>query len=411
MNAMECRSCGAPLTLTVCDLGLSPISNAFIRAEDLGSGEMFYPLEALVCERCWLVQLGTELPSSAHFHDDYVYFSSFSTSWVGHARRYSELMISRFGLSKNSRVIEIASNDGYLLQFFVEAGIPALGIEPTANTAAAARARGVETREAFFGVDTAAALVAEGWGGDLVAGNNVLAHVPDINDFVGGLPRILKPQGVVTLEFPHLLNLIELNQFDTIYHEHYCYLSLTALQPVFARAGLRVFDVDTLPTHGGSLRLYLCHAAAEHKQTPAVAATLAAEVAAGLAGPERYAAFAAGVRRTRSELLSFLIEARRAGKRVAAYGAAAKGNTLLNYCGVRTDMVEFVADKNPTKQGRFLPGSRIPVLGPEAIDAQKPDFVLILPWNLKDEIVGQLAPIRAWGGQFVVPIPALEIIA
>jgi SAM-dependent methyltransferase len=326
-------------------------------------------------------------------------------------RRYSELMISRFGLSKNSRVIEIASNDGYLLQFFVEAGIPALGIEPTANTAAAARDKGVETRELFFGRDTAARLAAEGWGGDLVAGNNVLAHVPDINDFVGGLPRILKPQGVVTLEFPHLLNLIELNQFDTIYHEHYCYLSLTALQPVFARAGLRVFDVDTLPTHGGSLRLYLCHAAAEHKQTPAVAATLAAEAAAGLAGPERYAAFAAGVRRTRSELLSFLIEARRAGKRVAAYGAAAKGNTLLNYCGVRTDMVDFVADKNPTKQGRFLPGSRIPVLGPEAIDAQKPDFVLILPWNLKDEIVGQLAHIRAWGGQFVVPIPALEIIA
>jgi SAM-dependent methyltransferase len=410
MTPIECRSCGAPLALTVCDLGLSPISNAFIRPDDLGNGEMFYPLEARVCERCWLVQLGTELPSTAHFHDDYVYFSSFSTSWVEHARRYSERMVSRFGLSTKSRVIEIASNDGYLLQFFVKAGIPALGIEPTANTANAAREKGVETRELFFGRDTAARLAAEGWTADLVAGNNVLAHVPDINDFVGGLPRVLKPEGVVTLEFPHLLNLIELNQFDTIYHEHYCYLSLTALQPIFARAGLRVFDVEILPTHGGSLRLYVCHAAASHAETPAVAGTLAAEAEAGLTGSARYAEFAAGVMRTRSELLAFLIEARRSGKRVAAYGAAAKGNTLLNYCGVRTDMVEFVADKNPTKQGRFLPGSRIPVLGPEAIAAQKPDFVLILPWNIKNEIVEQLAQIRLWGGRFVVPIPTLEII-
>jgi SAM-dependent methyltransferase len=410
MTTVHCRSCGAPLTLTVCDLGLSPISNAFIRLDDLSHGEMFYPLETRVCEACWLVQIATELPSTAHFHDDYVYFSSFSTSWVEHARRYSELVTARFELGRASRVIEIASNDGYLLQHFVSAGIPSLGIEPTANTAAAARDKGIETRELFFGRQTAAALAADGWRADLIAANNVLAHDPDINAFIGGIPLALKPGGVATFEFPHLLNLIELNQFDTIYHEHYCYLSLTALQPVFQRARLRVFDVESLPTHGGSLRLYVCHAAAGHAESPAVAATLAAEQTAGLTSAERYREFAAGVTRTRSELLGFLIEAGRAGKRLAAYGAAAKGNTLLNYCGVRTDMVQFVADKNPTKQGRYLPGARIPVVGPEAIESRKPDFVLILPWNIKDEIIAQLGGIRAWGGQFVVPIPRLEII-
>ena len=389
---------------------MSPISNAFIKPEDAGKGEMFYPLKACVCEQCWLVQLESSPDSSAHFHEDYVYFSSFSSGWVEHARRYVEAMTARFALSPASRVMEIASNDGYLLQFFVGGGIPALGIEPTANTAAAARAKGVETREVFFGRDTAAKLAAEGWQVDLLLGNNVLAHVPDINDFAGGMPLVLKPDGVATLEFPHLLNLLAENQFDTIYHEHYGYLSLTALLPVFDRAGLRIFDVETLSTHGGSLRVFLCNQSAAHAESPAVAAMLAREHAEGLDSGSRYDAFADAVSAAKRNLLAFLIEARDAGETVAAYGAAAKGNTLLNYCGVREDMVAFVADKNPTKQGRLLPGSRIPVVDPSVIAERKPDYLLILPWNIKSEIMSQMEMIRTWGGKFVIPIPSLDVV-
>ncbi|WP_420998375.1 class I SAM-dependent methyltransferase [Cupriavidus sp. 30B13] len=405
-----CRACGAPLAQTVVDLGLSPVSNAFIKAGDAARAETFYPLHAMVCEHCWLVQLRDATPAETHFHDDYVYFSSYSSSWLEHARRYVEAMTARFGLGAASRVMELASNDGYLLQYFVQAGVPCLGVEPTANTAAAARARGVDSRELFFGTATAHALREEGWQVDLLLGNNVLAHVPDINDFVGGMPAVLKPQGVITLEFPHLLRLIEQNQFDTLYHEHYSYLSLSALQPIFARAGLRVFDVEHLPTHGGSLRVFACHANAGHAATPAVAAALAEEHAAGLDSAALYAGFAERVRKAKRDLLAFLIEARNAGKRIAAYGAAAKGNTLLNYCGAGTDFIDYVVDRNPTKQGRLLPGTRIPVVAPEQVFGDRPDYLLILPWNIKDEVMAQMAGIRDWGGRFVVAIPETAVL-
>lgn len=410
MTQVLCRSCGAPLVRTFCDLGLSPISNAFIKPQDAHKGEMFYPLKACVCEQCWLVQLETSPASDAHFHDDYVYFSSFSASWLDHARRYVEAMTARLALDGRSRVMEIASNDGYLLQYFGAAGIPALGIEPTANTAAAARVKGVQTQERFFGRDSARELAATGWTVDLLLGNNVLAHVPDINDFVGGMPMVLKPEGVATLEFPHLLNLIAENQFDTIYHEHYSYLSFTALMPVFARAGLRVFDVEQLPTHGGSLRVFACHAGATHRESQAVLRMLQAEADAGLTDAKVYDDFSARVVALKRDLLAFLIDAKARGKTVGAYGAAAKGNTLLNYCGIRPDMVDFAADKNPTKQGRLLPGSRIPVISPDEINERKPDYLLILPWNIKAEIMEQMSHIRGWGGQFVVPVPALEVV-
>jgi len=405
-----CRACGAPLAQTVVDLGLSPVSNAFIKAGDAARAETFYPLHAMVCEHCWLVQLRDATPAETHFHDDYVYFSSYSSSWLEHARRYVDAMTARFGLGAGSRVMELASNDGYLLQYFVQAGVPCLGVEPTANTAAAARARGVDSRELFFGMASARALREEGWQVDLLLGNNVLAHVPDINDFVGGMPVVLKPQGVITLEFPHLLRLIEQNQFDTLYHEHYSYLSLAALQPVFARAGLRVFDVEHLPTHGGSLRVFACHAGAAHVATPAVAAALAEEHAAGLTSTALYAGFAERVRKAKRDLLSFLIEARNAGRRIAAYGAAAKGNTLLNYCGAGTDFIDYVVDRNPTKQGRLLPGTRIPVVAPEHVFGDRPDYLLILPWNIKDEVMAQMAGIREWGGRFVVAIPETAVL-
>lgn len=405
-----CCACGADLRLTMVDLGLSPISNAFIPPDRSHQGEMIYPLHAMVCERCWLVQLDRPTQADAHFHEEYVYFSSFSQSWLDHSKRYVDAVTARFDLTASSRVMEIACNDGYLLQYFVQAGIPCLGIEPTANTAAAAREKGVATRELFFGSKSAKALRDDGWQVDLLLGNNVLAHVPDINDFVAGMPQVLKPEGVVTLEFPHLLRLIVENQFDTIYHEHYTYLSLTALEPIFRRVGLRVFDVEKLPTHGGSLRLFLCLDGADHGTSAAVASLLAEEEAAGLTKVETYAGFAEQVRQTKRDLLSFLIDAKRKGRSVAAYGAAAKGNTLLNYCGVGTDFIDFVVDKNPVKQGRFLPGSRIPVLPVEALAERKPDYVLILPWNIKDEIVAQMGEIRTWGGQFVVPIPIPEIL-
>jgi SAM-dependent methyltransferase len=408
----NCRACGAALTQTFADLGLSPVSNAFVKPDDAARGEMFHRLHVLVCGQCWLVQLADGGGgAAAHFHDDYAYFSSFSASWLAHAERYVGAMIARFGLDGGSRVMEVASNDGYLLQYFVKAGIACLGVEPTANTAAAARKIGVDTRELFFGRATAAQLLAESGPLDLLLGNNVLAHVPDINDFVGAMPLMLKPDGVITLEFPHLLRLIAENQFDTLYHEHYSYLSLTALMPVFARAGLRLFDVEHLPTHGGSLRIYACRAGAAHADSGAVQRCLAQERQAGLDSGAVYAAFGEQVRATKRNLLSFLIEAKRAGRTVAAYGAPAKGNTLLNYCGIGTDFIDFTVDKNPGKQGRLLPGSRIPVRAPEAVFASRPDYLLILPWNIKDEVMQQMAGIRAWGGQFVLPIPTLEIVA
>ncbi|MDT8428118.1 MAG: class I SAM-dependent methyltransferase [Pseudomonadales bacterium] len=405
-----CRSCGAPLELEFVDLGMTPVSNAFVKPADVGAGEMFYPLRTRVCTSCWLVQLDDITHADLHFHDDYVYFSSFSTSWLDHARRYVEAMIARFALHSGSKVMELASNDGYLLQYFIQADIPCLGIEPTSNTGDAARAKGVESREIFFGRNSARELSAEGWQVDLLLGNNVLAHVPDINDFVGGIPVVLKPQGVVTLEFPHLLQLIEGNQFDTIYHEHYSYLSLLALQPIFERAGLRVFDIEHLPTHGGSLRVFVCHKAAVHSTTKAVQECLHREASSGLNSPEVYAGFAERVRATKRALLSHLINARQDGRRIAAYGAAAKGNTLLNYCGIGTDFIDYVVDRNPAKQGRLLPGTRIPVYGPERIFETRPDELLILPWNIREEVMQQMAGIREWGARFVVPIPGVVVL-
>jgi SAM-dependent methyltransferase len=406
----SCRSCGAALAHTFADLGMSPVSNAFVKARDAARGDMFYPLHALVCDQCWLVQLAGSSAADAHFHDEYAYFSSFSTSWLAHAERYVAAITGRFALGADSRVMEIASNDGYLLQFFVKAGIACVGIEPTANTAAAARAIGVDTRELFFGRAAAAQLAAESGPVDLLLGNNVLAHVPDINDFVGAMPSILKSEGVITLEFPHLLRLIAENQFDTLYHEHYSYLSLTALAPVFARAGLRLFDAEHLPTHGGSLRIYACHIGAGHADTGAVSACLELERAAGLTRLETYSAFGEQVRETKRALLGFLIDAKRGGKRIVGYGAPAKGNTLLNYCGVSTDFIDYVVDRNPHKQGRLLPGSRITVLAPERIVQTRPDYLLILPWNLKEEVIEQMQAIRGWGGKFVIPVPRVEII-
>jgi SAM-dependent methyltransferase len=405
-----CRSCGTPLKHSFANLGLSPVSNAFVKPENATQGEMFFPLHAHVCHHCWLVQLPSTTEAAAHFHDDYVYFSSYSSSWVEHAHRYVESMIRRLGLNASSRVMELASNDGYLLQHFVQAGIPCLGIEPSANTAAAARQKGVESREMFFGRDSAAQLADEGWKVDLLLGNNVLAHVPDINDFVSGMPAVLKAEGVITLEFPHLLRLMAENQFDTLYHEHYSYLSLTTLVPVFRRAGLRFFDVEHLSTHGGSLRVYACHEGASHRDAGTVERCLHDERAAGLTDLATYAAFEEKVRETKRTLLSFLIAAKRENRRIAAYGAAAKGNTLLNYCGVGTDFVDYVVDKNPVKQGRLLPGSRIPVLAPEAVFETRPDYLLILPWNIKDEVMQQMAEVRKWGCRFVIPIPSVEVL-
>ncbi len=405
-----CRACGAALQHSFADLGLSPVSNAFVDPAHAADGEMFYPLHAMVCDSCWLVQLGDATRTDLHFHDNYVYFSSFSSSWLEHARRYVEQVTARLKLDSSSRVMELASNDGYLLQYFQQAGIPCVGIEPSDNTAAAARAKGIDTRTAFFHRATATELAAQGEQVDLLLGNNVLAHVPDLNEFVGAMPLVLKPEGVVTLEFPHLHKLIAGRQFDTIYHEHYSYLSLVALMPVFARAGMRVFDVEHLPTHGGSLRLYVCLQGASHAATSAVQACLQLETDAGLTQLSTYTDFNASVRATKRAMLSFVLAARDEGKRIAAYGAAAKGNTLLNYCGIGADLIDYVVDRNPAKQGRLMPGSRIPVRSPETVFATRPDYLLILPWNIQDEVMAQMASIRDWGGQFVVPIPQVAVL-
>ena len=405
-----CRACGTALTHSFADLGLSPVSNAFIAASDAANGETFYPLHAMVCEKCWLVQLAEATRTDLHFHENYVYFSSFSSTWLAHARHYVEQMTARWQLDSNSKVMEIASNDGYLLQYFQQSGIACVGIEPSANTAAAARSKGIDTRELFFNRDTASDLAAQGQQVDLLLGNNVLAHVPDLNEFVGAMPSVMKPEAVVTLEFPHLQKLIEGGQFDTIYHEHYSYLSLLALLPIFDRAGLRIFDVEHLATHGGSLRIYACLQGGAHAEHPSVAACLAMEKQAGLAQLDTYARFGATMRATKRAVLSFMIAAKEEGKSVVAYGAAAKGNTLLNYCGIGRDFIDYVVDANPAKQGRLLPGSRIAVLAPHAVYETRPDYLLILPWNIAPELMQQMADIRAWGGRFVLPIPHVTVL-
>ena len=405
----SCRFCSAPLEHVFVDLGMSPIANAYPRAEDLHRMEPFYPLRCLVCAECFLVQLEQFEPPERIFSDDYAYFSSYSSSWVEHARAYVEMAVERFGLGGEHRVVEIASNDGYLLQFFVERGVPSLGIEPAANTAAAARNRGVETLVRFFGTETAREVAAEGRA-DLIVGNNVLAHVPDLNDFVAGIATLLAPGGTVTMEFPHLLRLIENREWDTIYHEHFSYFSWLTVRRVFAAHGLRLHDVEEIPTHGGSLRIYGCHAGADLADTPAVAALEQRERDAGLDRLDTYLSFEQRVREHKWAIVEFLVKERRSGSRIAAYGAPAKGNTLLNHCGVRTDLIEFTADMNPVKQGRFLPGTHIPIFAPDHIRAERPDLVLILPWNIRAEIAEQLAYVREWGGRLAVPAPDVGVL-
>ena len=407
---MNCRHCAAPLEQVVIDLGHQPASNAYLSAEQLAGIEVYAPLKTFVCTTCWLVQLPSFHASHELFTADYAYFSSVSTSWVDHAERYVAAMIERFGLGADDWVVEIASNDGYLLQFVQAAGVPCTGIEPTASTAAAARAQGIESIERFFGVELARELVASRGHASLTAANNVLAHVPDINDFVAGFAELLAPDGLATFEFPHLVNLIEQAQFDTIYHEHYSYLSLTAVTRIFAAQGLRVFDVEKIPTHGGSLRVYACRDGAKFAASPAVTALLAEEEAKGVTSRGWYASLAARAETIKLDLLDFLIRCRREGRRVAAYGAAAKGNTLLNYAGVHADLIDFVCDAAPSKQGQFIPGSHVPILPPVALAERKPDFVLILPWNLQAEITASHAYIRDWGGRFVLAIPQLQLI-
>ena len=409
--APACRFCQAALTHTFVDLGTSPLCQRHVTPERFNHAESFFPLHAYVCDHCFLVQLPQYVAREEIFDGDYAYFSSFSSGWLAHARDYVEKMSRRFGLGSKSKVVEIASNDGYLLQYFVQRGVPCVGIEPTANTAAAAEAKGVRSIVRFFGRAAAAALRDEEGPADLLLGNNVLAHVPDINDFVGGLTILLAPGGVVTMEFPVLSKLIENNYFDTIYHEHFSYLSVTTVAQIFSRHGLTVFDVDALPTHGGSVRVYARHAGDHTKPiSDSVHSVLEAEKTAGHFDLTYYDAFAERVRETKRGVLSFLVDAKRRGKRIAGYGAPGKGNTLLNYCGIRGDFIDFTVDRNPHKQGNFLPGSRIPILDPAVIAERRPDYLFILPWNLKDEIVAQMSHVREWGGKFVVPLPKLAVI-
>ncbi|MEQ1498207.1 MAG: class I SAM-dependent methyltransferase [Novosphingobium sp.] len=407
---MNCRHCNAALDQQVIDLGHQPASNAYLSAAQLEGTEAYAPLQVYVCHQCWLVQIPSFHASHELFTADYAYFSSISQSWLAHAKAYVGKVVDRFKLGSDDWVVEVASNDGYLLQYVAEHGIKCSGIEPTASTAAAARAKGIESIERFFGTELARELVAERGHASLTAANNVLAHVPDINDFVAGFAILLAPEGVATFEFPHLVNLIDGCQFDTIYHEHYSYLSLTAVAKIFASQGLRIFDVEEVPTHGGSLRVYACRAGASHPASSAVQAMLTREQTAGVTDPAWYARLAAEAERIKLDLLEFLISARRNGRRVAAYGAAAKGNTLLNYAGVRADLVDFVCDAAPSKQGRFLPGSHVPVLAPTALAEHKPDFVLILPWNIAAEVLASQGHIADWGGKFLVAVPALKFL-
>ena len=410
-HAGRCRFCETPLVHSFVDLGMSPLSNAFIKPENYHAMEPFYPLHAYVCGSCFLVQL-EEFESPQRIFSDYVYFSSYSESWLRHAKTYAEMMIRRFDFNASHQVIEIASNDGYLLRNFKERGIPVLGIEPAENVAQVARAAGIPTQTKFFGVKTARELAASGLQADLLLGNNVLAHVPDVNDFVAGMKIVLKRGGVITMEFPYLLQLMANNQFDTIYHEHFSYFSFVTVEKIFAKHGLALFDVEELPTHGGSLRIYARHA--EHDkpvENANVESLRKREIGAGVTALATYEKFSENVRETKRQLLDFLIRVKREGKSVAGYGAPAKGNTLLNYCGIRTDFLDYTVDRSPHKQGLFLPGTRIPVHAPDRIRQTRPDYILILPWNIKDEVIEQMSHVREWGGKFVVPIPCVEVIA
>jgi SAM-dependent methyltransferase len=405
-----CRFCGSKLSVTFADLGMSPPSNSYLTADQLHAMEPFYPLHARVCEKCLLVQL-EEFQTPRQIFSDYAYFSSYSESWLRHAEAYVEMMCRRFGFGPKSRVVEIASNDGYLLQYFKKRGVEVLGIEPAENVAKVAiEQRGIPTRAEFFGKSSAAKLVQEKIRPDLLLGNNVLAHVPDINDFVAGMKILLSPGGIITMEFPHLLRLIAENQFDTIYHEHFSYLSFDFVRRLFTAHGLKIFDVEELATHGGSIRVFARHVESPGKIESRVETMLDAERKASLGDLSTYRAFDERIKKTKRAFLRFLVEAKSAGKTIAAYGAAAKGNTLLNYCGVRGDFIDYVVDRSPHKQGRFLPGSHIPIHPPEKVAQTKPDYLLILPWNLKEEIMQQMGHIRQWGGKFVVAIPTTEVI-
>ena len=405
-----CRFCQAHLEETFVDLGVSPLSNAYLKAADLSEMEPFYPLHAYVCSTCFLVQL-EEKSSPREIFSDYAYFSSFSESWLEHSRRYAQMAVESFNLDRESMVIEIGSNDGYLLRYFLEAGIPVLGIDPASNVARAAREKGIETLDRFFNSKLAGRLAGEGKKADLLIGNNVLAHIPDLNDLMTAFKKLLQPGGVISLEFPHLLSLIEQKQFDTIYHEHYSYFSLTTAEQVFAARDLRIFDAELLETHGGSLRIYACHKDARGGggKSERLEALLLKERQKGLDDIETYRAFGKQVQIVKREILKFMIEAKEQGKSIAAYGAPAKGNTLLNYCGIGPDFINYTVDLSPHKQGRYLPGSRIPIYDPEMVERTRPDYLIILPWNLKSEISEQMESIRAWGGQFVVFIPEVEV--
>jgi SAM-dependent methyltransferase len=388
---------------------MSPLANSYLKPEELHQAEAFYPMHVYVCETCYLVQL-PEFESPEHIFGDYAYFSSYSETWLKHAKTYVEQMIERFGFDSSSQIVEIASNDGYLLQYFKEKGVPILGVEPAKNVAKVAQAAGIPTIVKFFGIQTAKELAAEGKNADLLVGNNVLAHVPDLNDFVRGMKILLKPQGLITMEFHYLRQLLTKNQFDTIYHEHFSYFSCIAVEKVFAGHGLTIFDVEELPTHGGSLRIYARHTEDETQPiTSRVKELRDRELQEGFNKLETYTSFAQRVQETKRTLLEFLIQAKREGKSIVGYGAPAKGNTLLNYCGIRSDFMEYTVDRSPHKQGHFLPGTHIPIYHPDKIKETKPDYVVILPWNLKDEIMEQMKHIREWGGQFVVLIPEVEV--
>jgi len=410
VNDMNCRFCNTQLEYCFVSLGSSPLSNSYLTKEQLHGMEIFYPLDVYVCDDCYLVQLEA-FESPVNIFSHYAYFSSYSQTWIKHAKDYVDKMISTFGINNRSFVIEIASNDGYLLQYFIEKGIPVLGIEPAANVAEAARKKGIPTEVCFFGAETAIKLAKEGKCADLLLGNNVLAHVPDLNDFVRGLKILLKPQGVITMEFPHLMKLMEQTQFDTIYHEHLSYFSFLTVEKIFSAHGLTVFDVEELPTHGGSLRIYACHKEDKTKRFSQRSLELKQrEIDAGYTSINHYLSFNEKVEALKRSLLKSLIQLKEDGKTIVGYGAPAKGNTLLNYCGIGTDFIDYTVDRNPHKQGHYLPGSRIPIEAPDKVKETKPDYLFILPWNIKDEIMEQMAFIKEWGGKFVVPIPEVVVL-
>lgn len=407
---MNCRGCGAQLRHEFIDLGQAPPSNSFLTQQQLGGIEMKYPLKLFVCAECFLVQLEEYKKSKEIFNDDYAYFSSYSRTWLEHSRQYAEMMVQRFNLGAGSLVVELASNDGYLLQYFKSRGVPVLGIEPSLSVARVAVQKGIDTVVDFFGAGLAEKLGGQGRHADLIAANNVLAHVPDLNDFVRGMKALLKPNGVITIEFPHLMELIENNQFDTIYQEHYSYFSLHTVRGIFAEHGLTIFDVDILNTHGGSLRIYAAHAQDKTKKVSAnILNLLGLEKDKGMLSIDYYKGFPAKAQKVRADIIDFLSREKISGKKIAAYGAAAKGNTLLNYCGIHRDVIDFVVDASKYKQGKFLPGSHIPIVAEDRIRQTRPDYILILPWNLKDEITAQLSYVRQWGGKFVIPVPSLEV--